>query len=272
MSYYKKSGRYYQYRKISYGREKALEHIRQAKALSEELGGTDNDVKKYFFSLSKSQLVNILSKYENLYGISACDYAKSTLPKWKSGVVHMSGMVVERLFKLLPPTMPLETKFQLTESLWKHVGPSSTKTYYFGLNVDLGELSQIVKEYLESVVIQYNIPNSMEARFNWLSQGDVGIKQKLLNYFRQQEKHLLSEGLRLQLPVLIDNLKSKNGEFTTHAKQILVIGKHEVKIIFNKQVNGISEISPVSTFENLDFSWIWWVIIGIIFIYWLYSK
>jgi len=269
-------GRYRRSRYISYGQrsiglERALEHIREAEALSRELGGTDEDVKKYFFSLSRNQLNGILDKYERQHGASARDYAEKTLPKWKSGEVHMSGMVAERLFSLLPPTMPLESKFQLTESLWKHVSPSSSKAYYIGHDADIEQVSQKVKQHLEDVVIHYQIPNSMEARFNWLSQGDVEVKQKLLNYFQQQEKQLLTEALRTQLPILKSHLNSEKGSLTTHAAQALKVGKHEVKVVVSEGVDGISETAPRKKSGESDYSWIFWVF-GIIFVLWLLGK
>ena len=266
-----RSGRYRSYGGRTIGHEIALEHIRKAEALSRELGGTDQDVKNYFFSLPKSQLKGILDKYEQQYGKSAREYAERTLPKWKSSKVHMSGMVAERLFNLLPPIMPLETKFQLVESLWKHVGPSSTRTYYIGPDADLEELSRKVKEHLQEVVIDYEIPDYMEARFDWLSQGDVGVKQQLLNYFRQQEKLLLSKALRTQLPILMNHLNSEKGILTTHVAQILKVGKHEVQIIVNERVHGISEIAPGILGVERDYSWIWWVI-GIIILLWLLIR
>lgn len=262
---------YRSYGRRSIGHERALEHIREAEALSRELGGTDEDVKRYFFSLSAIHLKVILDKYEKRYGNLARVYAEETLPKWQNGQVHMSGMVAERLFNLLPPTMPIETKFQLVDSLWKHVGPSSIKNYYIGLGADLEDVMRRVKEHLEEVVIKYDIPNSMEARFHWLSQGDVGIKQQLLNYFRQQEKLLLSKALQTQLPVLMNHLNSEKGILTTHVTQVLMVGKHEVRVVFNELVNGVSETAPVRPAEKSNYSWIWWIL-GIIFVLWLLSR
>ncbi|MBC8147749.1 MAG: hypothetical protein H8E98_07160 [Bacteroidetes bacterium] len=256
MSYYRK----HNYNR-SYGHERALEHIRQAEDLSRELGGTDKDVKKYFFSLSIIQLKIILDKYQKQFGANAREYAESTFRKWKFGEVKMSGLVAERLFKLLPPIMPLETKFQLIESLWKHVGPSSSKLYYFGLNVDVHELSDRVKNYLENTVTNYNIPSNMEARFNWLSQGDVELKQQLLNYFRQQEKLLLSEAINVQLPFIIKNLKSEKGKYTTNVEQVLKVGKHEVKVEYHKKVDGISDSIPTSFFESDALLALFWIIV-----------
>lgn len=266
-----RSSRYRSYNRISIGHERALEHIREAEALSRELGGTDQDVKNYFFSLSAVQLRAIFDKYESKYGSSAREYAEKTLPSWKSGKVHMSGMVAERLFNLLPPVMPIEAKFQLTESLWKHVGPSSNKNYYVGLDVNLEDIVNHVKAHLEEVVTHYQIPSSMEARFNWLSQGDVTVKQQLLNHFRQQEKALLSEALRTQLPILISHLNSEKGNLTTHAAQVLKVGKHEVRVVVSEGVNGVSETAPLRTSDPSNYSWIWGVV-GIIFVLWLLSK
>ncbi len=266
-----KRSRSHSYTRSSIGHEKAREHIQEAEALSRELGGTDQDVKRYFFSLSPHELTGILDKYEQQNGKKAREYAEETLPKWKNGQVHMSGMVAERLFKLLPPTMPLQAKFQLTESLWGHVGPASTKTYYIGLDADLENVCQRVKQHLEEVAIPYKISSSMEARFDWLSQGDVGVKQQLLNYFRRQEKLLLSEALRTQLPVLLNHLHSEKGNLTTHSTQVLKVGKHEVRMVVNERINGISETAPARLVEEGSYSWIWWSI-GIIYVLWLLSQ
>ena len=43
--------RHKSYGNRSVGLERALKHIREAETLSSELGGTDKDVKEYFFSL-----------------------------------------------------------------------------------------------------------------------------------------------------------------------------------------------------------------------------
>jgi hypothetical protein len=73
-----------------------------------------------------------LDAYGNAYGTSARDYAQRTIEKWQTGTVHMGGQTAERLFKLLPPRMPLAAKYQLVENLWNHVGPKSKKTCRVG--------------------------------------------------------------------------------------------------------------------------------------------
>lgn len=258
-------------RKKSAGLEKALEHIREAKALNREMGGIDEDVKEYFFSLPSSQLKLILDKYEEEYGASKRDYAEKTIPEWKNGEVHMSGDVATRLLKLLPPIMPIEKKFQLVESLWKHVGPSSSKTYYIGLDANIEDVSRCVESHLKEVVVNYDIPKEMDAKFDWLSHKDVAVKQQLLNHFRQQKKELLSEAIKIHLPVLLGHLNSEKGNLTTHASQMLKVGKHEVKIILTAGINGISEKAPARISKSGGYGWIWWGV-GLLFVWWLLGK
>jgi hypothetical protein len=100
-------------RAYSRGSEAARRHIEEAKRFSNEIGGIDDDVKKYFFRLTPTQLEPILDEYGQIHGLSARDYAEKTIAKWSSGRTHMSGMVAARLFNLLPPRMPLSEKYDL---------------------------------------------------------------------------------------------------------------------------------------------------------------
>lgn len=264
--------RSYRGRRSSYsvGRERALEHIRQAESLSRELGGTDKDVKSYFFSLNKEQLSRVLDEYEQLHGRSASEYARKTLTKWQSGNVHMSGMVAERLFALLPKHMPIEKKFQLTESLWQHIGPSSSRNLYVNPSVSFDEVSAAVKTHLEVDVLSYKIPEQMERRFEWLSQGDVGVKQELLNFLRSKEKELAAESLRINLPILYDHINTAEGDNTHHLAHKLQIGKNEIVVNITNAVDGITEVAPriaTSRSSDTDWTWLWWIIgIGLLIV------
>lgn len=263
----------------SIGRQKALEHIEEAKQLSDELGGTDEDVKAYLFSLPDKKLDEILEKYKTKYGDKVHDYARLTLPAWKSGKRHMSGLVAGRMYSLLPPLMPLETKYKLVESLWNHVGPSSQKTFYVGPTTQSSDIKVTVNEYLVKKVINYEIPKKFEKRFDWLSDGDVGTKQQLLNYFRGKEKKLADEAMNTHLPVLLDHFENENNSFTKQLNQILEVGKHKVTISFSKEVEGISETPPKisrptyssnSNSTDDNYSWLGWLAF-IFFLFYLFS-
>jgi hypothetical protein len=218
--------------------ERALQHIEDARVLSEELGGTDKDVKAYFFSLRDEEMGSLLEEYATRYGDPAREYAVNTLGQWKSGRVKMSGTVAERLFNLLPPRMPIGVKYKLTENLWEHFGPKSKKRLRIGLDADLGSTVEAVQAHFEEVVLQHRIPDQLERRFNWLASGDVEVKQHLLNHLRSQERLLLSEGARLQLPVMIDHLKQDDEALTTRVSQMLKIGKHELELLIDPDAEG----------------------------------
>lgn len=272
MSKYNRGGSRNNYRKSynNYGSERARQHIREAEALTKELGGTDKDVKEYFFSLDAQELEPILTEYGYKYGEDAKEYAEKTITKWSSGQVNMSGMVAERLFNLLPPYMPLSVKYKLIENLWTHVGVSSKKVFYIGLDADVSEVERVVKEYLEGVASVYQIPASMEKRFNWLSQGDANIKQQLLNFFQQKEKDLVSDVMATNLPILISHIANAKNDFSTNASQVLNVGKHEVLIKIDKNINGVTDIAPVIKHPESN-NIIWWII-GFIILAVILSK
>ena len=267
-------------RSSSYGLERALQHIEEAKQLTEELGGTDQDVKEYFFNLTGAERNAVLETYGKKYGASAREYAQATIPKWKSGQVTMSGLVGSRLFNLLPPRMPLADKYRLTENLWRHVGPSSKRRLRVGLDADVDAVVLAVSAHIDEVVTHYKIPDNLERRFEWLSAGDVGVKQELLNHLRQKEKSLVVNGAREQLPIMLSHMNSTDSEHTHRLAQVLKVGKHELELLIDKSTNGVQlerqptaaprTVRPATPDSAPDLTWLWWII-GIIGLMWLFS-
>lgn len=258
-------GRYRRYRssrRSSYGYDRAIQHIHEAKALSRELGGTDSDVKEFFFKLSPDQLARVLTQYGIEHGNAAREYAEKTIRKWQTGRVQMSGMVAERLFKLLPPIMPLDEKYRLTENLWRHVGPSSKRLLRVGLNANVDDAIGKVKEHIEEVVTNYKIPDSLARRFEWISSGDVGVKQQLLSHLQTMEKTIVIEAARQQLPVMLQHLGSAAGNKTTHIAQILKVGKHELEIRIDRDASGtrLENWKPPSSTSSHNYQWVWWIL------------
>jgi len=88
----------------------------------------------------------------------------------------MSGMVAERLYRCLPPTMPLKTKYDIAEELWKYVGPKSSKALRFGPGVSVDEIVAKAEDHISTVVVEYEIPSGLQSRFDWLTSDDVGFK------------------------------------------------------------------------------------------------
>ena len=270
------SRRNYRGRKGSYygrynkGQEAARRHIEEGEAFSREIGGTDKDVKRYFFSLGRQNLESILKEYGQKYGYKAEDYARETIPRWHKGTTKMSGLVAKRLFNLLPPRMPIAMKYELAENVWKHFGPSSSHSYMVGPTADVPTIASIVSEKLDEVVSRYDIPENVQNRFNWLAAGDVRIKEQLLNYFRQMEKRLAVEKVNAELPVLQRQMR-EHGEVTGRAKTIIQVHRHNVSIWVEKQLEDeIREGTPVPEWtlaSGSRFSWFWWIVGALILLY-----
>lgn len=270
--------RYYG-RHVDIGHEIARQHIEDAKRLTQELGGTDQDVKEYFFSLSPQSLNLILDVYERQYGAAPRAYAQSTIAKWRTGAVRMSGTVAERLFRLLPPRMPLQEKYKLIENLWTHVGPKSRKVLRVGLDGDIQQIVDAVQTHMNDVVTRYVIPTSLEKRFEWLASGDSRAKQDLLNYFLDHEKTFVVEGARQRVPVLLDHLQGDMGAQTYRATEVLKIGNHELEIVVDKNASGVrlqepyverllSVSSPPVNNRSRNYGWLFWLI-GVLFVLFL---
>jgi hypothetical protein len=245
--------------------------VEEARRLSQELGGTDEDVKQYFFALPRAQLNRILNLYEAHYGTQKRQYAQQTIDSWRTGERRMSGVVASRLYNLLPPLMPLEAKYRLITNLWHHVGPSSKKTLRVGLDANMEDVLGMVKQHMDEVVVRYKIPDNLERRFNWLSAGDAHVKQDLLNYLREMEKSLVVEGARAQLPVLLAHLQSEQGKQTHRLAQILQIGKHELELAVDKKVSGVVLVDrmPIQSSgfgKNENWTWLWWVLALIVLV------
>ena len=215
------------YRSHTYGRQRALAHLAAAKQLTAQLGGMDQAVKAYFFNLSPMELSAILDDYQRAYGSQAREYATDTIPKWRSGRVQMSGMVAERLCNLLPPRMPLGVKYKLVEGLWHHVGPSSKHRIRVGANADVDDVIELARSTITEFVVNYKIPEILERRFNWLSAGDISLKQMLLSHIQEVEKTVVVEAVRAQVPVMLEHLRSA-GSQTGRLAQIVRVGKHEL--------------------------------------------
>lgn len=255
----------------NYGTERALQHIREAEELSHQLGGTDKDVKEYFFSLPPSQLRGVLDAYERAYGRSKREYAEQALPEWRSGRRHVSGLVASRLFDLLPPRMPLEKKYELVKNLWQKMGPRSHKALRIGPDATVEEIIAKTRDHVMETVRSYTIPESLEQRFKWLSMGDVKVQQELMNRLLDMEKQQAVELTRLQIPMMLEHIRNK-ADYTHRLAQVLEIGNHKYEMLYDKTALGIAleAPGPLSPSSAKDMSWVFWLILGLMILYFLY--
>lgn len=229
------------YRSSYDGNEAARRHVREAEEFSREIGGTDTDVKAYFFSLPQGELSTLLTEYGQLYGRDAEDYARQTFSAWKSGGRRMSGLVAKRLFSLLPKRMPFSLKYELAGNIWRHFGPSSSHAFVVGVDTPVEDIAATVAQTLDANVSSYGIPPNVAARFDWLADGDVKVKEQLLNYFRQQEKALALEKVRLELPILQNQMRN-HASVTGLVRAVLQVHKHQVAVRVRKEPSTAIEV------------------------------
>ena len=234
------------YQRNNPGLDAALEHIAAARRLSQLLGGTDSDVKKYFFGLSDKDLIAVLDEYELKYGKSKRVYAENTLPLWRTGHKQMSGLVAERLFNLLPPQMPVDIKYEMVRKIWEKYSPSSDVAFLIGPDCDPSIASQEIERQLLDNVTKCKIPEPLENRFNWLSSGDVAIRQMLLNHFLDEERNLIAADARTRTHIILKHFEQK-GQWTETIRQEYIIGKHKLELFFDSRASGIQKGRPVPT-------------------------
>lgn len=261
----------------NYGYEKARQHIEEANRLTAELGGTDKDVKKWFFSLNSSKREVIFKKYGAKYGATKEEYARVAFTDWKTGKKKMSGLVAERLFSLLPPMMPAKVKFELVENLWKHVGPSKKVLVMAGTNSPMETIINTVKEEVASLTTSWTVPEQMTKRFNWLAQNDSAVYQQLLAHIKQKEKELGETVLADHIPQLKGKFQNEIGETTSRLSYVIDVGKQMVELRLEGNGDTVEVVdwytagSKSTSIISKNSSWIWWILIGIAVIVFLNS-
>jgi hypothetical protein len=221
-----------------YANSDALRHIEEARKFSSEVGGVDNDVKQFFFTLPSHELRALLSEYGRRYGEDKKEYAEQAYPAWKTGRTKMSGMVAQRLFDLLPNRMPLPKKHELVRKLWEHFCPKSHEVFYVGRGADANSLRGQVSMHFGRVVRDYFISEQLADKFVWLSGGDVRVRQELQNYFQRLKTELLAQALEERFKIVNSYVE---GCPEGHVVQTLKLGNHVVEIKCTHLAEGLPD-------------------------------
>jgi hypothetical protein len=230
--------RYYQGgRRYTAEHRAALAHIEEARAFENAIGGSVKDVKQYFLGLDSASLGKLFDAYGARYGRSAADYARATFPKWRAGTTSMSGLVAKRLFDFLPPRMPTAIKLELAGNIWSHFGTRSSHYFTVGPNADVNDVMAAIQVKLDQYIVDHTIPEEIRNRFDWLSQGDVEVKEFLLNHFRRLDGKIAAEGLREKLPILQEQMHT-HPEQTSFIKTSIWIHNHSIEIALDERLGS----------------------------------
>ena len=170
--------------------------------------------------------------------------------------------------------MPIATKLELAGNVWRHFGTSSSRHLTVGPNADPHLVIDRIRETLTKVIQDYNIPENVKNRFDWLAGGDVSVKEHLLNYFRQMDKKIATDSLNEQLPVLQAQMRNHSGHTgSIHTK--IQIHKHSVQIRIDPRLGAeFREGQPerkVST-SSSTYGVIWFLVLAAVVVAIIYLS
>lgn len=155
-------------------------------ALSAAIGGFDKDVLERFYSLTPDQLTRLFNIYSTEYGDGPATYARKTYDNWKHGKVRPSALTINRLLDSLPLVLNFEGKCELLRKLRER----HRKLEHHSLKVRADDWREHVVPLVRAVIhksYRANLPEAVERRLTWLSNGDMQTARVLLAHSQALE-------------------------------------------------------------------------------------
>jgi hypothetical protein len=215
--------------------------LRTLKArLSFGLGGFDKDVLERFYSLTPDQLARLFNIYSESYGDGPAAYARKTYAGWKHGSVRPSAQTINRLLDSLPLVLNFDGKCDLLRKLRER----HRKPEYHSLKVKADDWKEHVVPLVRAVIqkaYRANLPEPIERRLTWLSNGDMQTARSLLGHAQALEGavavNLLQDEMR-NIESTLTNLDGKGK--VTHTIR-LPYGQIQLKISGRRRMDKESD-------------------------------
>ena len=252
-------------RRDSYGYERAIQHIEEARRLRAELGDAEAQTRRTFLNLDSRRLHDLLEAYRQEYGQSPYEYCLHALPAWRSGRRKMSGMVAERIFNLLPRFVTSDERQQIAEKLWRHLSPSSNMSLRVNTASRPEEVRKALDDYARRFIKDYEFPDTLRARFTWIANNDVQLAQELLNYFQRREYGAASRAVRMRVPLIIEKMNRLSGGLRGTATEEIRVGKHRLTIIISGSARDgvrLEERTTTTTTTGDEWGCFWLFLVG----------
>ena len=154
--------------------------------LSAAIGGFDKDILERFYSLTPDQLSRLLNIYSTEYGDGPAAYARKTYADWKQRAVRPSALTINRLLDSLPLVLNFDGKCELLRKLRER----HRKPEYHSLRVKADDWKNHVVPLVKAVIqkaYRANLPEAVERRLTWLSNGDMQTARALLAHSQALE-------------------------------------------------------------------------------------
>lgn len=159
--------------------------------LTSTFAGIDKDIETIFLNLDSRSLEKMFWRYGKSFGDNAERYARKTYPHWKKGTTKLSGQTAERLLNLIPPFLSQEKRYVLVKKLRDHYMSRQYLTERVTTTPEDWKqvLIPIINRFVETSS-SFKLPESMQNRVTWLSDGDAVSANKILTSLEQEEANL----------------------------------------------------------------------------------
>ena len=154
--------------------------------LSATLGGFDKDILERFYSLTPDQLSRLFNIYSDSYGDGPAAYARKTYNDWKQGEVRPSVQTINRLLDSLPLVLNFDGKCELLRKLRERY----RRPEHHSLKVKANDWKEHVVPLVKAVIqksYRANLPEVVERRLTWLSNGDMQTARAILAHAQAVE-------------------------------------------------------------------------------------
>jgi hypothetical protein len=208
--------------------------------LSAALNGFDKDVLERFYSLTPDQLARLFNIYSNSYGDGPAAYARKTYTGWKNGAVRPSAQTINRLLDSLPLVLNFDGKCDLLRKLRER----HRRYEYYSLKVKADDWQEHVVPLVRAVIqkaYRANLPEVVERRLTWLSNGDMQTARALLGHAQALEGAVAVNLLQDEMQNIENALTNLDGKGKVTHTIRLPYGQIQLKISGRRRMDKESD-------------------------------
>jgi hypothetical protein len=220
------------YRRYQRHRNWGAYHSSERARVTSLFGGIDKDVEIVFFSLPSFELEALFREYGFKYGLGAESYARNIFPKWKSGVVKLSGQTAERLIELLPPRLNKEQRYELIRKLRNHYIRKLTESVYAKPESWRESVIPVIKKVVETSR-NLKLPEVLFIKASWLADGDSRAAQNILRSIEEEEARQRTSYLEAEFKRI--EIFMTRVENTTFASHTISLPQGDIHVIILKE-------------------------------------
>jgi len=208
--------------------------------LSAALNGFDRDILERFYSLTPEQLTDLINIYSESYGKGPAAYARQTYSGWKEGKVRPSAQTINRLLDSLPLVLDFDGKCELLRRLRER----HRRLEHYSLKVKADDWKEHVVPLVKTVIqkaYRANLPELIERRLTWLSNGDMQTARAILAHSQALEGAVAVASLQDEMRNIENALTNLDGKGKVTHTIRLPYGEIHLKISGRRSMDKESD-------------------------------